>query len=335
LNSLRIPNQNTLDSRIEIMKYKDFLSYSFPLSEVIVLNERLHRYLREAGVGYDLERIKRIPSSNSILFCTPQEILEGGLFEEIANRPFRYLLILKKFSTPRFELWMDRLPSNVFGVYATHANFQHPKLHSLPLGIPTIFRDALFQTLKESPAQSNRKLIYCNFSLYTNPEKRGKVLAQLKNKNWLDPTMVRTSDKKETLSLLDYFRLVTQHKFVVSPEGRGVDAHRTWETLWLKTIPIVQKSIHMDNFTDLPILFTEDFSELSPEYLNDKYQEMLETDYNIEKLKASFWLNEIVDFFEKEVGSSPRFEMVPSDFLKRKGISCFLEKTFKPSKRFK
>jgi hypothetical protein len=91
------------------------------------------------------------------------------------------------------------------------------------------------------------------------------------------------------ISREEYLRQLHSHKFCLSPEGSGMDCFRTWEALYSKSIPIVQESIHMSAFKDLPILFTKDYSEITKNYLENKYEEMLETDYNMDKLHFSYW----------------------------------------------
>ena len=95
------------------------------------------------------------------------------------------------------------------------------------------------------------------------------------------------------LSRFAYYRRVAQRRFTLSPEGNGVDCHRTWEALYLKSIPIVQRSPEMQHFDDLPMLFTDDYSELTPDYLEEQDSRILETDYVIEKLYLSHWWDQI------------------------------------------
>ena len=56
---------------------------------------------------------------------------------------------------------------------------------------------------------------------------------------------------------------LSKHKFCISPPGNGVDCHRTWECLYLGVIPIVEKSPHMSYFDDLPILFVDNYDNIS------------------------------------------------------------------------
>ena len=41
---------------------------------------------------------------------------------------------------------------------------------------------------------------------------------------------------------------LSSYKFALSPEGNGIDCHRTWECLYLGVIPIVKKSVALSFF---------------------------------------------------------------------------------------
>ena len=48
----------------------------------------------------------------------------------------------------------------------------------------------------------------------------------------------------ETIGWNSYFyrRILLRYMYVVCPEGNGIDTHRLWEALYLRTIPIMQKN---------------------------------------------------------------------------------------------
>ena len=46
-------------------------------------------------------------------------------------------------------------------------------------------------------------------------------------------------------------------------------------------------------FDDLPILQVDDMCSLTKEFLEDKYEEMMSKEYNLDKLKMSYWLQQI------------------------------------------
>jgi hypothetical protein len=63
---------------------------------------------------------------------------------------------------------------------------------------------------------------------------------------------------------------LSEYEFCICPEGNGVDTHRLWEALYVKTIPIVIKS----DFTDIllensvPIVVLDDWSQLDESNLD-------------------------------------------------------------------
>ena len=53
--------------------------------------------------------------------------------------------------------------------------------------------------------------------------------------------------------------------FVICPEGNGIDTHRMWEALYLRTIPIIKKN-KISNYikkAKIPVLILNKWSDLS------------------------------------------------------------------------
>ena len=128
-------------------------------------------------------------------------------------------------------------------------------------------------------------LVYLNMNASTFLSERGRVLNLFKNESW--------ATYKKGLSWKEYYEDVASHKFILSPRGNGVDCHRTWEALYLRTIPIVRESTCMNDFRDLPILFVKNWEEISYNYLNEKYKEMTSKTYDLSKMKLSYWKRRI------------------------------------------
>lgn len=63
------------------------------------------------------------------------------------------------------------------------------------------------------------------------------------------------------------WRRYGQAAFEASPHGNGLDCHRTWEALLLKTIPIVKTSTLDPLYEGLPVAIVDDWNEVSPERL--------------------------------------------------------------------
>ena len=124
-------------------------------------------------------------------------------------------------------------------------------------------------------------LVYLNINPNTFLNERRYVLSLFQNREWVT--------HKSNISWKEYYDDIASHKFVFSPRGNGVDCHRTWEALYLRTIPIVKTSLCMNEFKDLPILFINKWEEIDYDFLKDKYEEMTSREYNLSKMKISYW----------------------------------------------
>ena len=93
---------------------------------------------------------------------------------------------------------------------------------------------------------------------------------------------------------MNYIDKIYNHKFVLSPEGNGTDTHRTWEILYLKSIPIEKRNINNQFFTDLPICFVDDWEEITEDFLNKEYDRINSIKWNLEKLDFNYWKNKIL-----------------------------------------
>jgi hypothetical protein len=92
----------------------------------------------------------------------------------------------------------------------------------------------------------------------------------------------------------NYYETISKSKFMICPRGCGLDTYRMWDCLYLGCIPIVVKYEGYKDFEDLPILFIdkwEDYLKLNENYLNNKYNEIIDLNFNYEKLKFSYWEN--------------------------------------------
>jgi hypothetical protein len=56
------------------------------------------------------------------------------------------------------------------------------------------------------------------------------------------------------------------------------------------SIPIVKYENTHHLFTDLPILFIKDWDIVDDVFLNQRYLEIIEKDWNMNKLKISYWM---------------------------------------------
>ena len=96
------------------------------------------------------------------------------------------------------------------------------------------------------------------------------------------------------IDVIDKIIIILPQSIIISPKGNGIDCHRHYEALLSGCIPICEYNKKTEEkYKDLPVLYTTDYSEITNDYLESKYQEMLNKDYNFEKLFVSYYNTKI------------------------------------------
>jgi len=201
-----------------------------------------------------------------------------------------------------FEDNKRSVPAHYRELYVINCAVDDPRVRALPRGIHRHHHP--WRLVLNRTDRAKTGLAYCNFShgSPTQPRytaRRTAVYETLKDRDWITFENMGNRHGVYDLSSFQFYRRLDRHRFTISPEGNGIDCYRTWEALYLRSIPIVQRSPEMEHFSDLPILFTDDYGELTPDYLEDQYARMLETDYRIEKLFFSYWKRRLEESIER------------------------------------
>lgn len=142
--------------------------------------------------------------------------------------------------------------------YAQNNMYKHPKIIPIPIGLEDmwrynngIVRD--FKYLRKLKVKKKPKILY-GFNIQTNKKKRIKAYVALKK--------IELADKFVGTSKA-YRKELNKYMFVASPEGNGIDCHRTWEALYLGTIPVVVTKKFHNQFKNLPILILDKWNDLN------------------------------------------------------------------------
>jgi len=152
--------------------------------------------------------------------------------------------------------------------YASNPDLRnHSKLFSIPIGFANTrwkggdLNKLMYAFENHRKPWSNRTtLLYVNFNLKTNQEKRQAALSQVKT--FKDAQIVSTPISFET-----YLKQVGNAKFVLSPPGNGLDCHRTWEALMLGAVPIMLSSGLDSLFNKIPAIIINDWAQLTENFL--------------------------------------------------------------------
>lgn len=144
---------------------------------------------------------------------------------------------------------------------------------------------------KDIQIGNHENLLLCAINSNTDVRRRGN---QKVNRRVIINNLEKNGFTNLSLDSRIYLTSLNNYKFIVSPEGNGIDCHRHYEALMSGCIPICEYNKQIEEkYKDLPILYTTDYSEITNEYLESKYQEMLYKDYNFDKLFLSYYSPEV------------------------------------------
>lgn len=168
----------------------------------------------------------------------------------------------------------------------------HKKLFSIPIGLANSQWDhGNQQLIRQIRNELNKKeiLVYKNFDINTNYGERYQC------HNITHTNGIPLSHK---ISIADYWRTLSKSVFVISPPGNGIDCHRIWEALYLRTVPVVRYHEAFSQFTHLPILFVKDWESVTINFLRSKIELYITNPniFDIPLLEIEFWSKHILNY---------------------------------------
>ena len=194
-------------------------------------------------------------------------------------------------NNPHLLRWFTKNPSIV-----------HNKISALPLGPKWQYKSHNFfgedktQTLqilyrhclrpREMFSSNKRELLYFHFNKTTET-------TFFKDHTKIREQVFTICEKHFPLSppadFENYLIELKKYKFCLSPPGRGIDTHRTWESLMVGTIPIMISTPLDSLYDNLPVLIINDWNIITPDFLNEQYNIILSKPYDFSKLYSSYW----------------------------------------------
>lgn len=169
--------------------------------------------------------------------------------------------------------------------FGQNRSVSHPKLFSLPIGLANSqWPHGNQQVLNEKSSANNQKtyLVYKNFDIGTNYGKR-MMVNEITNRNKIPMDSNRPFN--------EYIDILSKSCFVIAPPGNGVDCHRIWECLKLRTIPIVEYHECFSQFTHLPILFIDSWERITPDFLRANVSMLDNFKTPLPELDIEYWRN--------------------------------------------
>lgn len=189
------------------------------------------------------------------------------------------------------EIKECKIPDNLVVWYAQNLGFKHPRVHALPIGLENNhWHPQKRNIMKNAPFLGNRKLrAFTQFNPSTHEER-----SDLLNKLHLGTVFADYGLSRNGQNFERYVNHLREYAFCLCPRGNGIDTHRIWEALYLGCIPIVKKYITHECLEGLPVLFIEDWNEVTENRLKKEYKNMQAKKYELNKLSFSYWKNKIL-----------------------------------------
>lgn len=205
------------------------------------------------------------------------------------NRPkHKFILITHNSDNPFTVEHFKHLFNFTNHIFAINCLVGHPNVSCIPLG----FVDNKYKPHNKFQEILNKNynkeiLLYCNFSIDTNKIKRLECINSFSNLNWIL--------REQNLPPEEFYRKIARSKYVLSPEGTGIDCHRIYESIYFNSIPVIKKT-QLDYFyINLPLLIVDNWNDITKQFLEDNYEKYFNEliqwkNTNSEWTTANYWL---------------------------------------------
>jgi hypothetical protein len=159
--------------------------------------------------------------------------------------------------------------------YSNNVECRHPKIKPIPIGVcyseEFLARGGLSVRqyegrLARRPDKTVR--FFASFRTETNPGQRLGCIDAID----------RFAIRNEILSLDEYLNSISKSMFTLSPNGCGIDCHRTWEALAAKSIPIITHNpmVDLGMYDGLPVIIIPSWDQFDASQFTDElYHQMM------------------------------------------------------------
>ena len=310
IDSANFDNLSRRDTSNKIINY-DFITED---ALVKLSDYSISRKKNNLNEIKNLSEIKK----NSIIVLTGYNHIIKHFFAEIMphiKKPI-ILITLESNDIPIRKKYIEN--PLIIHWFTWNQTFDHKKLTGIPMGLnydrheQSIIKYLNMKQNEDYRNRDNKKWLLLNCKESTNNTR--SLLFQLAKTKWKDfaeiidyhgynNTYIKPSyvDENITINVTKpiTYKLYDGYKFVLCPQGVGIDCHKTWETLYVGAIPIVLKHQYMDKlYHHLPIVVVDSWEEITIDFLKTKYEKLKHmSNINIKKIKFSYWKSIITNKF--------------------------------------
>jgi hypothetical protein len=183
--------------------------------------------------------------------------------------------------------------------YAQNNILIHSKVKSIPIGLEDAWRHnngivSDFNKLRKRKVVKKPRVLF-GFNINNNINERLPAYHLLKSYTLADEIKINSRS---------YRKILNEYMFIASPIGNGLDCHRTWEAMYLNTVPIVLKNDFYDGFNDFPGLILNSWNELlnfDESKLMEIYKEKSNKINNSNYMWIEYWEREIKNLYPDSI----------------------------------
>ena len=228
-------------------------------------------------------------SDGDTVFCVNSSI--ELLFHLVKDEDLKNLTLITSQTDDKISKKIfKKLPTQFIKWYSINVECTDPQLISIPLGLSNGYNknldlaDNLINIDLSNFTKRKKNLLYLSFEDNTNIRYRSGLKNHFSQYKW-----AKILYKKN--EIVEYENDLRISNFVLCPQGNGIDTHRIWETLYCGSIPIIEDHIGFNQFKNLPIMFVDDFYNISQKSL-ENFLDTLQVQ-DLDMIDFNYWKNRI------------------------------------------
>lgn len=248
MKEANLSNLEFVSKLFEVKKSRDYMT-------LFIDNIRLYkRYISEANES-DRKYIDSLHTKSDLLHLC-------SCFSDM-----KFIIFTNLEDTPIDDYIFDLIPDNVLCISAVNAVSYGGKVIPAPYGLqrrmtPTDRRIEDITSAMKNISLNPPGLLYVSHNESSHKERFG-IKELFRDKSWAE-----VHEQRVSYSIFLYNLL--QSKFMICPRGNAIDCHRNWEVIYMRRVPIMKKNSYLQElFKDYPVLFVNDFAEVTEKLLVD------------------------------------------------------------------
>ena len=220
----------------------------------------------------------------------------SNLLDLCSNFPdMRFIIFTNLEDTPIDDAIFDCIPDNVLRICAVNAVANGGKVVPAPYGVQRKMHrnddriEKLVKVINDSQIGHTENLLYVSHNESSHESRKG-TKAMFADKSWATVDVERVEYGK-------FLRNLSNHQFMLCPRGNAIDCHRNWEVVYMRRVPIMMRDEYLQTlFKDYPVLWVDDFSEVTEELLKNNSNLMVEAHMtDLSGLNLGSWYNKMIE----------------------------------------